>query len=187
MPSQDGVSAGGGKSDITTMRLFPDMQFGCRGTLLRLTVAVNDRMLTGGNGSRIQVWREVRAQPGVYKKTSVDILIVKSSPFCNLNSSGGLIQCTFSAAMPMEVEPRDILGLELPALNDTDLEVLFVSGGNFTSHIFQSQLGANATLSEADDISDEQPQLNVLVAPDTGIIVVYMVPYKILGCTGIWL
>ena len=169
--SQDRAGSTGDNSNELTTRLFPDMEFRCSGKIESLMVAVNHRNSGRGISPRVQVWRENRATPGVYYKTTVDIPISKSLSYCTLNNSTGLMQCDLRNTSLNGVQSGDILGLELPAPDSTGLEIVFVGGNSFTSLVFRRRLlvGATVTLSMADATINEQPLLNFFIAPNAGM------------------
>ena len=70
---------GRGERDRWTTRLFPDLKFGCVGTIVSVTAAVQNN--TGQQHPKIQIWRENESQPDFYYKTA-DIQIRRLNSPC---------------------------------------------------------------------------------------------------------
>ena len=158
---------GRGERNVITTRLFPDMQFGCFGTIVQVTAAVVDD--NGQQTSKIQIWRENNTQSGLYHKiSSSDILVRKHNPPCYRNSlRSGIFQCTLREDMRISVQPGDFLGLEIPSINNDDLEIHFKAGGP-TNLVFQGQLGSTVDLStEPHATTNDEPQITFLVVLGT--------------------
>ena len=120
--------------------IIPEMKFTCNGTIVGFTVAAMQQKRE--KDPLIQVWRENRSQPGNYFKTGggvaiddalcVDGLMEVSNRvfYCNLNE-------TYHQVL---VQPGDILGLELPSVDEDDIILAFarVSRGP-TNFVFEQQ------------------------------------------------
>ena len=145
-----------------TTRLFPDLKFGCYGTIVRVTAGVLDN--NGGQTPKIQFWRENVTQTGLYYKTSSDVEIRRSNPPCYRNTlSDGIFQCTLREDLRISVQPGDFLGLEIPPINDDDLEIYFKVGGP-TNLVFQRLLNSTVDLSAQPPIvTNDEPQITFLV------------------------
>ena len=156
-----------------TTRLFPDLKFGCFGTIVRVIAAVFDN-----SGSKqppkIQIWRENVTQPGLYYKTIPDVQIKKSNPPCYQNTfDDGILRCTLREDLRISVQPGDFLGLEIPPINNDDFEVYFKIGGP-TNLVFQDQLESTVDLStETYVITNDEPQITFMVV--LGIFLAYNV------------
>ena len=160
--------SGRGERDRWTTRLFPDMKFGCVGTIVGVTTAI-----LNSNGSprpKLQIWRENETQSGLYHNTisSSNIEIRNSNHQCyqrNLNNR--MLQCTLKEDLHISVQPGDFLGLEIPPINGNDLEIYFKAGGP-TNLVFQGQLGSTVDLStEAHATTNDEPQITFLVVLGT--------------------
>ena len=153
---------GRGEWGRVTTRLFPDLKFGCSGTIVRVTAAVlnNNR----GQTTKIQIWRENETQPGLYYKKSSDVEIRRSNPPCDRNTlNNGIFQCTLREDLRISVQPGDFLGLEIPPINDDDLEIFFKVGGP-TNLVFQGQLDLTVDLStEPHVVTNDEPQITFLI------------------------
>ena len=150
-----------------TTRLFPELKFGCFGTIVRVTVAVWDSD-EGDKDPKIQIWREDKTYPGLYHKISSIIRIRQSNPQCNddqgtiMNDTKSL-QCTLREDLRISVQPGDFLGLEIPSYRDDDLVIYFKAGGP-TNFVFQGQLGSTVDLfTEPHTITNREPQITFLV------------------------
>ena len=144
-----------------TTQLFPNLRFGCNGTIVRLTVAVG--VNNGQQSPKVQIWREnVIHSDRLYYKPGPDILISNSA--CeDFTLSEGIFQCTLSESARVSVQPGDILGLEIPPTNDDDYKVLFTTSGGSETNVFQRQLSSTVNLSEADSVTNSLPQITFLV------------------------
>ena len=155
--------SGRGERDRWTTRLFPDMKFGCVGTIVGVTTAI-----LNSNGSprpKLQIWRENETQSTLYHKiTPSDIEIRNSNHQCyQRNLNNGIFQCTLKEDLRISVQPGDFLGLEIPSINNNDLEIYFKAGGP-TNLVFQDQLGSTIDLStEPHATTNDEPQITFLV------------------------
>ena len=163
-PSAIEVLEGSGRGERTTVttRLFPDLKFGCIGTVVKVTTAVsfnND----GNQNPTIQIWRENNTHPGLFYKIISDITLDwTTSPCYRRSRTGGIFQCTLTEEARISVQPGDFLGVEIPPTNDDDLEIYFKSGGP-TNYVFLHQLNSTVNLSDANYTTNDQPQLTFLV------------------------
>lgn len=150
----------GGLGDSTkvTTRLFPELRFGCQGTIVRLIAAVVNR--NGQQSPKVQIWRESENQPGIYYKLDPDVPVVSDRSVCVSKAlSGGIFRCTLNETFQVFVQPGDILGLELPPQNDDDFDIYFVSGGPL-NYIFEGHLNSTVNISEAAYLSNNLPQIS---------------------------
>ena len=158
--------AGRGTNSSVITRLIPGMRFGCKGSLVRLNVAV----AVHGNGlqdTKIQIWRENSTLPGVYYKPYLDIPLTSNDTMCvdvsRPSNTPSTFTCILTECARVSVEPGDILGLELPPTNETDFEILF-KHGMVDNYVFRGKLSSKVNLSEMDDVISDQPQIDLLVA-----------------------
>ena len=148
-----------------TTRLIPGLKFGCRGTMVQLSVNVaiqRNRQL----GAKIQIWR--KNDHGFYFKPGPDILLDSTSSACvkrqtSRMDSITMLQCILSQSARISVQPGDILGLELPHTDNT-FDIYFLTSGGPANHVFQRQLSSTVNLSEADYVTYEKPQISFLVS-----------------------
>ena len=151
-----------GERITVTTRLFPDLKFGCIGTIVKVTAAVWFR--GGDQDLRVQIWRENDTHTGLFYKTISDITLDRTTPPCYRPSQAdGIFQCTLTEEARVSVQPGDFLGLEIPPTNDDDLEIFFKSGGP-TNYVFLRQLNSTVKLSDANFTTNDLPQLTFLVA-----------------------
>ena len=147
-----------------TTRLIPEMKFGCNGTIVGYKVSAANR--NGNQHPKIQIWRQNTTHPGLYYKPHSDIPIVQQYPPCDRSLfAGGLLQCTLHESARVKVQRGDVLGLELPPLNDDRREILFKSGGPKNLG-FHGNLSYASVLneSEADFTTNDTPLITFLVA-----------------------
>ena len=144
-----------------TTRLFPDLKFGCFGTIVRVTAAV--WFSNKEQDPKIQIWRENETHHGLYYKRSSSIQLDWTTPPCyRPTGTEGIFQCTLTEAARVSVQPGDFFGLEIPPTNDDDLEISFKSGGP-TNYVFLHQLNFTTSLSEAHFVTHDLPQITFLV------------------------
>lgn len=148
---------------MTTTLLFPHLTFGCNGTIVRLTVAVaaDSNSERGQSAPKIQIWKE---NGSLYQKLGPEILILNSS--CeDLMLNEGKFQCTLSESARVSVQPGDILGIEIPPV-DNGYKILFINASSHKTNtrIFLQRLPSSTlNLSEADNITSHLPQIIPLV------------------------
>ena len=163
----DKVSAEGNGRGITnnfTTRLFPNMTFGCNGTIVRMIVAVENRYGRRQLYPKLQIWREDEAQTGNYHRQGADIQIIKDNPMClDDQRDGEIFRCTLNENFQIPVRPGDILGLELPPENLVEFDIYFKPAGGTLNCIFDGKLNSTANISEAVCQSYDLPQINLVV------------------------
>ena len=154
-----------GNISIVTTNLFPNLTFGCYGTIVRLTVAVAGNNYSEYSALKFQIWRKNETHSGVYYKPGRDIPISNSS--CetdNYSLKGNNFQCTLHEKARVSVQPGDILGLEIPPTgNQNDYEILFDESQASVNYIFQSPLSSIVNISEANSTVNRLPQIIPLV------------------------
>ena len=157
------------------------MKFGCAGTIVGFTAAVNDD--DRSKSPKIQIWRENETQPGLYHKLRPsDVQIRNTNLECyqrNLNNR--IFQCTLTEDFHISVQPGDFLGLEIPPINSDDFEVYFKAGGP-TNLVFQGQLGSTVNLStepRAHATINDEPQITFLVVLGTLTLCIYNTQTKV--------
>jgi hypothetical protein len=168
VPGAPGETLGSSNVATTAALLFPNLIFGCSGTIVRLTIAVADNYISeerGESAPKIQIWKENQS---LYK-SGPEILISNSS-CVDLTLNEGILQCTLSEAARVSVQPGDILGLEIPPITvgHNGYKILFKASNEPTAHIFLHHQDEPSTvnqydLSEADDITSQLPQIIPLV------------------------
>lgn len=141
------------------------MKFGCSGKITRLTVAVVNRF-EGTAIPKLQVWRPAGQESTLaetYFKHGSEIPLSMPSDVCyRTRLSDGLFRCTLHRDFQVAVEPMDILGIELPATDVVDFDIEFIRNGP-TNYVFNNQLQFSVSLSEANAIVNDLPQISILV------------------------
>ena len=110
-------------------RLIPGMEFNCTGTLVGWTVS-------GRNGSgrlypKLQIWRRSSADKYIYFKNGPEIQIDAHGSACEMITRNANctqeFHCRLSAANHVSVHAgSDIIGVELPLLNNQGFELFFI-------------------------------------------------------------
>ena len=148
-----------------TTRLFPELKFGCFGTIIGVTAAILD--VVGGKRPKIQIWRENETQSGLYHMMSSTNNLIRwpTNNRCYRGRlSRGIYHCyALRENYRISVQPGDFLGLEIPPINEEDPEIYFKDGGP-TNLVFQYPLGSTVDLStDSYNITYDEPQITFLV------------------------
>ena len=165
--------------------LIPEMNFTCSGTVVGFTVG--GFQAKGEQDPLIQIWRENRSHSnqGVYYKTAADIAIngtVCENGRLSREPQARVFHCNLSELFQVSVQPGDILGLEIPPLNDSsnmitisDFVVLFADTTKGPlNYVFDSQLLASPiSLSNASSVNQQLPQLTLQI--ESGIVRISMI------------
>lgn len=147
---------------ITTL-LIPKLNFTCNSSIIGFAVA--GEQLASQPHSRFQVWRQNNSQnSAIYSRTGNSIPV-------NVPSSGGSVSgavclasrriiqdifwCILRENLKVSVQPGDILGLELPRTDDT--EIWFTSEGP-VNYMFENRPDS-VSLSHADSNPQQLPQI----------------------------
>ena len=159
--SSEGNGKGAPFNAVT--RLIPDLKFTCEGWITQFTVG--GVLQPGMQDPKIQVWRENPDQCGAYHRPVADIPV--NGSVCNggvARESPGVFRCTLRAVFRVQVQPGDILGLELPPTRFDDFEIHFTDGGP-KNYVFQNQLPSTTStpLSGRANEIQEQPQISIIV------------------------
>ena len=133
---------------------------------MRLSIAVD--VGDGKQNPKIQIWRRNGTRSDLYYKSGPDILITNSS--CNEDFMDalqeGIFRCMLLETAKVSVQPGDIFGLEVPPTDDDNYQVLFKANDGIPSgmtYTFGRSLPASVNISEADIITNHQPQITLLV------------------------
>ena len=149
-----------------TTRLFPEMKFGCFGTIVGVTAAILDAIR--GQIPKIQIWRENKTQSGLYHRmSSTNNLIRWGNNRCyrrTVTLNRGIYHCyVLRENYRISVQPGDFLGLEIPPVNDDDPVIYFKAGGP-TNLVFQYPLNSTVDrFTEPHNVTHDEPQITFLV------------------------
>ena len=137
------------------------MNFTCNQTIVAFTVVAINRQ-GAVDDPVIQIWRENCSQPGAYYKTGLPIPVNINSVAC----ADGLPTvasrtyfCILHRDYQMEVQPGDILGLEIPSANVVDFDILSTRGGP-TNYVFKQPLNSTVDLFESNKTIQQLPQIS---------------------------
>ena len=140
--------------------LIPDINFTCNQRIVAFTVAAINRQ-DGMQDPRIQIWRENCSQAGNYYKIEQPIPVNINSVVC----ADGLPKvasrtyfCILNKDYQIEVQPGDILGLEIPPANVVNFDVLLTRGGP-TNYVFKHPLNSTVDPFESDTTAQWLPQI----------------------------
>lgn len=132
---------------------------------MRVRAAVVDRK--GEQMPKVQIWRENQTHSGLFFKPCSDIPLVANTSVCARHRiNGSIFRCTLNEPFQVFVQPEDILGLQLPPMNDVDLDIKFATskGPYAWSYIFEETLGSAVHISQAVmNDSNAIPQISMLV------------------------
>ena len=157
-----------GEIDTVQTRLIPSMRFTCNGIIVAFTVT--GRVRNGAQDPKIQIWREDKAQRGVYRKAAPEI-VINAIVCCNLTQlpsemSVQIFYCALKPSSQVSVQYGDILGIELPPLSDADFYLYFTNGGP-NNYVPQTQLSSTVDITNISLTAAEQPQITLDI--DSGI------------------
>ena len=127
-------------------RLIPEMMFTCDGTLTELIVA--GRISNGTTYPKVQLWREIESdfqfdqsytkyaeiQIDAEQSAACESYIVEVFPGCD-----PMFRCLLSPSYQVNVRAGDIIGVELPHLDDQGFELYFRTGSQ-THYIWRGQV-----------------------------------------------
>ena len=145
-------------TNMTTL-LIPEMNFTCTASVVGFIVSLSGRNLNDSLHSRVQIWHE---SLGSYYQVgrSVPIHVHDGACVAMQRIVGDTYLCILHENMQVSVQPGDILGLELPAI-DSD-ELLFTNRGP-TNYIFrhanQLDFNTNLSLNQSSATAQQLPQI----------------------------
>ena len=159
------VSTGGsrkGESATIETRLIPSMKFTCSGTIVAFTVAGQSQK--GTRDPKIQIWRENKAQCGSYQRPVSEIAInmTACSSLTQLESEASLqvFHCALNKSSQVSVQYGNVLGIELPPINDAHFELYFTDSGP-VNYVFQRQFSSTVDTDTKSSAVEEQPQIKL--------------------------
>ena len=151
--TSEGSARGLSGTILIETRLLFSMNFICSGTIVGWTVA--GKMGEGALYPELQVWRANSSQgDNYYYKPGQDIPIVFEGPgsACELvtQTCGQIFHCRLSLDNHVPVQAGDILGVELPPLNNSGFQIFFIDSVPDTQNhfIFRRQLSSTVTIEE---------------------------------------
>ena len=125
-------------------RLIPEMTFNCSGTLVEWMVSGR-----AGNGTmypKLQIWRKSSRSMDLYHKIGPEIQIDAEGSACETISQtcGQVFRCQLSSAYQVSVfSGIDIIGVELPHLDDQGFELYFTSSMN-NQYVWRQELHSSS-------------------------------------------
>ena len=150
------------------IRLIPEMNFTCNGTITGFTFAgsLENRQQ---ESPMIQVWRENNSQPSEYYRTGANITIEEASCMGGFTEVlDRVFRCDLNEIVQVSVQPGDILGLELPSANNDAIALSFanVTKGpiNYVFSVEKLPSSLTAALSESDSVNRHLPQITIKVS-----------------------
>ena len=146
-------------SENVITRIIPEMTFTCNATIFGFTVA--GQQLYQSPHAKIQIWRkvsdyeyEIVSEINVYTNASTrneNRVCVHTRPAIR-----AVVWCVLTDDSHVTVQPGDILGLELPAVNS---EVYFADRGP-TNYVFSGRV--NSTINLLNDNDTEMSKVQQL-------------------------
>ena len=133
-----------GSSDFTETRLLPTLEITCSGTIVGWTVS--GRAGQGTHPPKLQIWRRSnittdgdeyyhRQGPGVPIDPDAEGVECEEMLTCNHT-----FRCRLNEANQITVQSEvDIVGIELPPLQNQSFELFFVSGSNMSQYVWQQE------------------------------------------------
>lgn len=136
-------------------RLIPEMQFSCTGTLVGWTVS--GRRGSGKMYPKLQIWRRSSTHRNIYFKNGPEIQVDAEGSACQtITRNANCTQefhCGLSPANYVSVSSgSDIIGVEVPPLNNQAFELLFMASSR-EQHVWRSEITiSNSLIMGTDDI-----------------------------------
>ena len=160
-----------GYYNTTAIILIPDMNFTCDGIVVGFSFSGIDRLVVGEQDPMIQIWRRNISEPDVYHKIGHAIAVDISSEdvVCadriKIPMASRTYWCILNEGYQLSVQPGDILGLELPPMQDNDFDILFTRGRGPNNYVFRQYLNStdSVTLSDNHEEIQQLPQITFSV------------------------
>ena len=135
-----------GRHDTIETRLLFSMNFTCHGTIVGWTVT-GERIDGRTQFPELQVWRaNVSQGSDYYYKPGKDIPVDPEGSVCEIvtQTCGQIFQCRLTAANRVQVQPGDILGVELPQETNSGFHLFFISIPGTQDHfIYRARLSSS--------------------------------------------
>ncbi len=117
----------------------------------------------GRQDPMIQIWRENISQPAVYYKTgpAIAVNISQTDGACDdglPKIASKTFWCILKKEYQVLIQPGDILGFEMPPIEDDDFDILFTRGGPM-NYIFQDIPNSTVELSNHQALKSQLPQI----------------------------
>ena len=162
------------RSNGPAIRLIPEMNFTCNGTITEFTFA--GIFESGEQNPMIQIWSENSSQPGEYYRTGANITIDETVCVGGFNEVfAGVFRCDLNEAAHVSVQPGDVLGLELSSDSNSTIVLLFarVIQGPINYVFSEEQLLSSLTVILSNRTSEiqELPQITIKVSGMLSIII----------------
>ena len=150
------------------LTVIPEMNFTCNGTITGFTLAGRIQNEPRQN-TTIHIWRQNYNQPCQYYRTGANIVIDEA--FCEdgfIRVFAGVFHCNLTETAQREVQPGDVLGLELAPRGEGAIDI--VSARVFkgpTNYVFsEEQLlsSLRVVLSGSDSVNQDLPQITIMVS-----------------------
>ena len=177
---KDTVTTGGsgkGKSVEIETRLIPSMRFTCSGTIVGFTVA-GEPTKKGAQDPKIQVWREIEAKCGSYRRPAPEIVInmTTCSSLAQLESKASpqVFHCILDKLSRVPVQYGDVLGIELPPISDAHFELYFTGSPGSVNYVFRDQQQPPSVVDTANKLSvvEEHPQIKLDIISGIDIVTI---------------
>ena len=177
---KDTVTTGGsgkGKSVEIETRLIPSMRFTCSGTIVGFTVA-GEPTKKGAQDPKIQVWREIEAKCGSYRRPVPEIVInmTTCSSLAQFESKASpqVFHCTLNKSSRVPVQYGDVLGIELPPISDAHFELYFTGSPGSVNYVFRDQQQPPSVVDTANKLSvvEECPQIKLDIISGIDIVTI---------------
>ena len=156
-----------GIQDFNSVRLIPEMNFTCSGTIVQVIVAGRPMQRDSEDNPqhvRLQIWRsENTTEHGIGYYRIQNIALPPS--ICERMGMLGDVRtfiCTLKTNMQIPVEPGDILGIGLPPKPKANFELYSVTESRLTNYIFERGL-ESTTLSNRTSKTTVQPLIRVKI------------------------
>ena len=147
-------------SDTLTTLVIPEMSFTCLGTVTGWRVA--GEIHGGDKNSFLIIWRERSNEPGTYDRVNRTELGI-----CGDGSSvtgiSNVYECTLPQDERVSVQPGDIVGMQLPEVNNVRFQLYFNSNNGPTNYIFNHRSSPTINLNNSPELDQFGPQISLTV------------------------
>lgn len=162
---------GRGSNNFTETRLISTMEFTCNGTIVGWTAS--GKAGQGTQPPKLQIWRRNTIKDGeeYYHKQGPAIPIdpdaegveCEETLMCN-----DTFQCRLNETYWITVQSEvDIVGIELPPLENESFELFFVSGSNISQYVWQQEevmTNTSLRIGSQDSVADDRVLLYLNVS-----------------------
>ena len=151
------------ESNTLTTRIIPEMSFTCLGTVTGWRAAGEIR--GGENADKnpfLIIWRERSNEPGTYDRVDRIELGICGNGF-SVTGISNVYECTLPQDERVSVQPGDIVGMQLPEVNNVRFQFYFNNNNGPTNYIFNHRSSLTININNSRESDQFGPQISVTV------------------------